>query len=72
MKMEISVDKVIRENLGEKTLEKIESRLLERYNLTVNQGIFEFEKFDSVLKEFFGDDGATGLERRIQKAFASK
>jgi hypothetical protein len=65
--MHVSVDKIIQDNLGEMTLKKIESRLLERYNITVNQGLFEFEKLDTVLREFFGD-GAIGLEKRIQKA----
>ena len=69
--MDVSVEKIIRDNLGDMTLKKIESRLLERYNLTVNQGIFEFEKFDAVLREFFGD-GASGLEKRIQRAYAIK
>jgi len=69
--MNIPVDKIIRDSLGEATLKKIERRLAERYNITVNQGLFEFEKFDTVLREFFGD-GATGLEKRIREVSFGK
>jgi hypothetical protein len=63
----ISADKIIQANLGEMTLRRIESRLLERYNITVNQGFYEFEKLDTVLREFFGA-GAEGLEKKISSA----
>jgi len=59
-----SIRKSIEENLGKSTLNKIESRIMERHNLNVSQSIEEFAKFDSVLREFFGA-GATGLESRI-------
>ena len=62
--MDVSVDNIIRDNLGEMTLKKIETRLQERYNITVNQSVLEFEKFDAVLREFFGS-GAEGLEKKI-------
>lgn len=65
--MDISVDEIIRENLGKVTLSRIENRLRERYNISINQGINEFEKFDTVLREFFGD-GAEGLEKKILEA----
>ena len=71
MKMGVSADKIIRDNLGEITLKKIEGRLLERYNITVNQGLYEFEKFDVVLREFFGN-GASGLEEKIKQAINTK
>ncbi len=64
LKMDVSVDKIIRDNLGEMTLKKIESRLFERYDMTINQGLLEFEKFDTVLREFFGA-GAEGLEKKL-------
>jgi hypothetical protein len=59
-----SVAKVIKDNLGEKTLKKIEYRLLECYNMSISRAIFEPEEFGTVLREFFGD-GAEGLEKRI-------
>ena len=59
-----SIRKSIEENLGKSTLNKIESRIMERYNLNVPQSIEEFTKFDGVLREFFGA-GATGLESRF-------
>jgi len=58
-----SLDSIIRENLGKKTLEKIEKRLFERYGINLTQSIEEFTKLDSVLREFFGE-GAEGLERQ--------
>jgi hypothetical protein len=71
LKTEMSIGKVIEDNLGEKTLQKINSRLLERYNFSVNEGYLEFEKFDIVLREFFGD-GAIGLEKRILDTIRAK
>jgi hypothetical protein len=64
LRVDVSVDKIIRNNLGEITLKKIETRLLERYNITISQGLLEFKKFDTVLREFFGS-GAEGLEKKI-------
>jgi hypothetical protein len=59
-----SIQKSIEDNLGKSTLNKIESRLMERYDLNISQSIEEFTKFDSVLREFFGA-GAIGLESRF-------
>jgi len=59
-----SVQRTIKENLGEKTIEKIEQRLFEMYGVNLTQAIKDFHKFDSVLREFFGD-GADGLEAKL-------
>jgi len=59
-----SLRKTIEENLGEKTLNKIEQRLIERHGMSLVQAIKEFSKFDSVLREFFGA-GADGLENKF-------
>jgi len=59
-----SIQKSIEENLGKTTLNKIESRLIERHMLNLSQSIEEFTKFDGVLREFFGA-GAAGLESRF-------
>lgn len=59
-----SLRKTIEENLGKKTLYKIEQRLIERHGINLVQAIKDFYKFDSVLREFFGA-GADGLETKF-------
>lgn len=59
-----SLRKSIEENLGKETLHKIEERLMERHGLGLVQAIKNFNKFDSVLREFFGA-GADGLEQKF-------
>ena len=56
-----SLRKTIEKNLGKKTLNKIEQRLIERHGMSIVPAIEDFYKFDSVLREFFGA-GADGLE----------
>ena len=50
--------------MGKDTLNKIEQRLMERHGLGLVQAIKHFNKFDSVLREFFGA-GADGLEQKF-------
>ena len=59
-----SLDSTIKENLGKKTLEKVEQRLFEKYGINLTQSIEDFTKLDTVLREFFGG-GAEGLERQF-------
>ena len=59
-----SLSKVIRQNLGEKTLQKIEDRLFEKYGISFSQAMEEFNKLDFVLREFFGG-GTDGLEAKF-------
>jgi len=59
--------KTIEKNLGKKTLNKIEQRLVERHGMSIPQAIKDFNKFDSVLREFFGA-GADGLETKFLKS----
>jgi hypothetical protein len=59
-----SLDSVIRENLGARTVQKIENRLVEKYGITLTESIEQFQKLDVVLREFFGA-GADGLEERF-------
>lgn len=59
-----SIETLIRENLGDITIQKIESRLFERYGISLSQSIEQFHKLDAVLREFFGS-GADGLEERL-------
>jgi hypothetical protein len=59
-----SLRKTIEENLGQKTLDKIEQRLIERHGMNLAESIKDFYKFDSVLREFFGA-GADSLEAKF-------
>ena len=65
-----SLRKSIEENLGKDTLNKIEQRLMERHGLGLVQAIKNFNKFDSVLREFFGA-GADGLEQKFLQSIVS-
>ena len=55
---------IVKNNLGVTTCDKIEKRLLERHGVGFTQAVEEFEKLDSVLREFFGG-GAEGIEKQI-------
>jgi len=59
-----SLGAAIEDNLGEDTLHKIDNRLFEKYGITINQAILDFQKLDGVLREFFGSE-ADGLEKKI-------
>ena len=59
-----SLDSVIRDNLGARTVQKIENRLVEKYGITLTESIEQFQKLDSVLREFFGPS-ADGLENKF-------
>lgn len=59
-----TLSEVIVEKLGAKTVKRVESRLFEKYGISLTQGIEEFEKFDLVLREIFGK-GADGLEKKL-------
>jgi len=59
-----SLEKIIRDNLGNTTVCKIQDRLFEKFGMSITQSINEFEKLDSVLREFFGA-GAEGLEKKF-------
>ena len=65
-----SLDAIIRENLGETTLRRVEQRLFERYGMSLSKAIEDFPKLDSVLREFFGG-GAEGLERKFLDSIVS-
>lgn len=59
-----SLEKTIRDNLGENASQKIEGRLFEKYGISITQSIEQFQKIDAVLREFFGA-GADGLEKKF-------
>ena len=55
---------IIRKNLGQSTLEKIENRVYEKFGTNLTQVSNDFPKLDLILREFFGD-GAKGMERQL-------
>jgi hypothetical protein len=59
-----SLQSIIKENLGDKTYEKMEKRLFERHGMGFAQAAHDFKKVDSVFREFFGN-GAEGIEKQI-------
>ena len=65
-----SLDEVIRKNLGKHTINKIEKRLQEKYDLSLAQSIEQFPKLDVVLREHFGK-GADGIESEFFKKICS-
>ncbi|MGI0004336.1 MAG: transcriptional regulator, partial [Candidatus Nitrosotenuis sp.] len=50
----------------DRTVQKIEDRLFEKYGISLTQSIGQFQILDSVLREFFGA-GADGLKQRFLK-----
>ncbi len=56
-----SLASMIREKLGQKTSDKIEERLRQRYGFGLVDSIKEFYTLDATLREFFGQ-GADGIE----------
>ena len=59
-----SIRSVIRDNLSEKALKKIEHRLYEKYHMSLPLYLREYPKLDDVLSEYFGA-GAEKLEKMI-------
>ena len=64
------MNSIIKENLGKKTIQKVENRLFEKYGINLTQAVVEFHKLDAVLREFFGV-GADGLEKKFFEKVAS-
>lgn len=56
-----ALESMIREKLGQKTCEKIEARLRQRYNLDLAASINDFYTVDATLREFFSS-GADAIE----------
>jgi hypothetical protein len=65
-----ALESMIREKLGQKTCEKIEERLRQRYNLTLAESIKDFYTLDATLREFFGA-GADGIEEDFANKLVS-
>ncbi|GEM_PF-5022236 len=50
-----SIELTINENIGKQTYEKIENRIFEKHGIPISQTLQDFTKFDSFLREFFGN-----------------
>lgn len=59
-----SLVQIIRKNVGQSTLEKIENRVYEKFGTNLSQVSNDFPKLDLILREFFGDR-AKGMERQL-------
>ena len=59
-----SIVVIIKKNLAQNTLEKIENRVFEKFGINLTQVSNDFPKLDLILKEFFGD-GANMMERQL-------
>lgn len=55
---------IIKKDLGQSTLEKIENRVFEKFGINLTQVSSDFPKLDLIFKECFGD-GAKGMERQL-------
>ncbi|MGI0007294.1 MAG: transcriptional regulator [Nitrosotalea sp.] len=55
---------IIRKNLGQSILEKIENRVFEKFGTNLTQVSNDFPKLDLVLREFFGEE-AKRIERQL-------
>lgn len=59
-----SFDQIIRKNLGNQTIKRIEKRLFEKYGISLTASMEDFQKIDTVLREFFGA-GTDALEKKF-------
>ena len=59
-----ALEGIIQKNLGVKASNKIQSRLDEKFGITILESMEQFHTIDSILRELFGK-GADGLERKF-------
>ena len=64
--IEMLKQKMYEENLGEKTMQKIRTRIFEKYGISSVDAVRFSNEFYSVLREFFGL-GAEGLAQHIEQ-----
>ena len=65
-----SLERMIRTHLGDTTYRSIQNRLFEKYGISITESMNDFQKLDSVLREFFGA-GAEGLEKKFLDGICS-
>ncbi len=61
-----SLVQIIKKNLGQSTLEKIENRAFEKFGTNLTQVSNDFPKLDFILKEFFGDEAKRMEKQSLQ------
>jgi hypothetical protein len=59
-----SLETTLKEKLGGQTFQKIQTRIFEKYGMEFKEAIEDFQKLDSVLRDFFGS-GAESIEKQI-------
>ncbi|MGC1709318.1 MAG: transcriptional regulator [Nitrosotalea sp.] len=59
-----SLEITLKEKLGVQTFQKIQTRIFEKHGMKFKEAIEDFQKLDSVLKEFFGSR-AEDIEKQI-------
>lgn len=65
-----ALESMIREKLGQKSCERIEDRLRQRYNMSMAESIMNFYTLDATLREFFAA-GADVIEEDFAKKLFS-
>jgi hypothetical protein len=65
-----ALESMIREKLGQKSCERIEDRLHQRYNMSMAESIMNFYTLDATLREFFAA-GADVIEEDFAKKLFS-
>lgn len=65
-----SIVYIIKRNLGQSTLEKIEDRVFEKFGTNLIQISNDFPKLDLIFREFFGE-GANRLELQLLQSIIS-
>src|SRR5579863_2712272 len=59
-----SVETMLKNNLGEKTVQKMQQKVYEKYGIGFSEAIEDFQKLDFILRELFGN-GAGSIEKKI-------
>lgn len=62
-----SLEVTLKEKLGGQTFQKIQARIFEKHGIEFKEAIEDFQKLDSVLREFFGNR-AEDIEKQIVDA----
>lgn len=67
--MEKTFASIVRKSLGEKPLQVIKKRLVEKYGISLHQAVSEeYGKLSDILKENFTEGGATNIQNQFHAA----
>lgn len=61
-----TLETTIKKRLGSRSFNKLKNRLLDKFGISVSQGMSDFEKVDQILHELFGS-AATKIEKETFK-----